>query len=161
MMIRDPKDRGRKIPWFVEGHPIYRYPEDLPHSQSQAWNLALIWETGAQFGVTEPLLEGIANTQVDYVLRRKIRLKDGKVGPPMHIISPWVERARKKEWDTYGRPSLVYLIYLSFNGEMARATRELSGRASKEMTGPIARDFMLFARYIHAKRKKKDLLHLR
>lgn len=159
--IRDPSDRNRRIPWIIDGHPVFHYPEDVPHSQSQAWNLVFIWEMGRQFGVTERLLKGVANTHVDYVLRGEAPLKGGEVGPPNHILSPWTLAARKNvNWSPLGRPALVYAIYLPFRGDIAEAIRRQSGRGKKEMDAPGGRQYVLFAHYLHARRRDARLLHL-
>jgi len=160
-LIRDPNNRGRRIPQVIDGHPVFHYPEDVPHSQSQAWNLVLLWETGKQFGVTDKLLKGVANTHVDYVLHGEAPLGDGRTGPAKHILSPWTLEGRKDVvWSPLGRPSLVYAIYLPFRADIAEATRELSGRGEREMASPLGKQFVLFAHYLHARYHDPSLLHL-
>jgi hypothetical protein len=159
--VKDPKT-GRRVAQIVDGHPIFHYPEDVPHSQSQAWNLALLWETdGKRFGVTENHLRGLANAHVDYVLRGKAPLREGGEGPAMHILSPWTLKYRPKvKWKRLGKPALVYAIYLPWRSDIAQATRDLNGRGRKEMAGAKGRGFVDFAHYLAARRKQSALLHL-
>lgn len=159
--IRDPDNRGRRIAHFIDGHPVMHYPEDIPHSQSQAWNLVLLWETDRTLGVTEEHLTGVANAHVDYVLRGKAPLRDGTVGPPNHILSPWTLEGRPEvKWSRHGKPALVYAIYLPFRGDIAQATREMSNRGKKEMNSPKGKQFILFAHYLEAQRNQPGILHL-
>jgi hypothetical protein len=161
-----PKDLynpGRqKGPVRVDGNPIFRYPEDVPHSQSSAWNLVLLWETDAEaFGVTEKLLAAIGNTHVDHVLHGKVPLTDGTVGPPARIMSPWLlEMMPEKKWKRHGKPSLAYCCYLPWRRDLGVEGRALNGRAKKEMGQGKALGFLLYARYLQARRTKPGLLHL-
>lgn len=91
--VRDPKTRKR-VPLFVDGHPIFRYPEGYGHAKSVAWYSVLLWETNERLGVTEPLLKGLANAHVDYQLRGQAPLKDGATGPPAKLLSPWTIKAQ-------------------------------------------------------------------
>lgn len=110
--------------------------------------------------MTENLLAGVANTHVDYVLRGAALLRDGTTGPPNHILSPWTLRARSTvRWQRHGRPARVYAIYLPFRPNIAQATRELNSRGKKEMDGPRGRRFILFARYLQARRNEPGLPH--
>jgi hypothetical protein len=59
-----------------------------------------------------------------------------------------------------GKAPLIYAIYLPFHPEIAEASRKLNGRSKKEMDGPMGRQFILFAHYLQALRKNRNLLHL-
>lgn len=158
--VRDSKTRQRG-PLIIDGHPVFRYPEDSAHSQSAAWYLALLWETDKGFGVNENLLSGIANTHVDYMLRGRAPLTDGTIGPPASILSPWARQALPNQiLKPLGKAPLIYAIYLPFHPEIAEASRKLNGRSKKEMDGPMGRQFILFAHYLQALRKNRNLLHL-
>jgi hypothetical protein len=137
--VRDPKTRQRG-PLIIDGHPVFRYPEDSAHSQSAAWYLILLWETDKVFGVNENLLSGIANTHVDYVLRGRASLTDGTIGPPASILSPWALKAvPAPPSKPLGKAPLIYAIYLPFNPEIAEASRKLNDRGKKEMDSPMGR----------------------
>ena len=161
-----PTDRynpGRhRNPVHVDRNPVFRYPEDVPHSQSSAWNLVLLWETDAKtFGIPEKLLSAIANTHVDYVLNGQVPLTDATIGPPGRILSPWLlQTLPENKWKRHGRPSLVYCCYLPWRPDLGIEGRQLNGRAKKEMAQPKALGFLLYARYLHARRANPNLLHL-
>ncbi len=159
--VRNPETRQRE-PLIVDGHPIFHYPEDYAHSQSAAWYLSLLWATDGEFRVSEKLLSGLVNSYVDYLLRGKAPLDDGKVGPPSRFISPWAIKAQPdKTWKRLGRPSLVYAIYQPFNREVIPALTELNDRAKRELEGPQARQFILYSQYLGQLRLNRDLLHLK
>ena len=155
------KETRKRYPLVVDGHPVFRYPEDFAHSQSAAWYLALLWSMGREFGVDENLLSGLANSYVDYLLRGEAPLDNGTNGPPARFVSPWaLIGLPDKKWKRLGRPSLVYLIYRSFNPDVIPALTELNGRSRKEMSGEQARQFILYSHYISALRQDRGLLHL-
>ncbi len=160
MTVVDPVTRQR-VPHVVDGHPIFRYPEDFAHGQSTSWYLALLWETNERLGVTESLLTGVANAQMDFQLRGKAPLKDGTTGPPNKLLSPWALKARPNDkWDRLGQAMPLYAIFLPFHPEIVQASREFNPRGKKEMDGPEGVQFTLFAQYLQALRNSRPLLHL-
>lgn len=137
----------------IDGHPIFRYPEDVPHSQSTAWNLLFIWATDERFGVTDDLLTGVVNTHVDYVLKQPRKFEERTV-PRNHIISPWTERGRRKShtWGPIRRIGLPYICYATFNSEVIA---EMQRWAKGDAISGFNRLFVLYGKHIHTVRSKR------
>jgi len=70
------------------GFPMFG-AEDNVHSGSGAINLPYIWEAGKEFGVSEALLAGYANTMVLTLDDASTMHKNGKPWPRNHLDSPW------------------------------------------------------------------------
>jgi hypothetical protein len=110
------------------GFPIF-YGEDIAHSGSGAINLPYIWEAGEEFGVSEALLAGYANTMVltlaDPSTTHKRR---GNPWPRNHLDSPWYLAASGRR----GRPAIrsgsKYYHLMAFSPRIVVLNRRYSQR---------------------------------
>lgn len=144
---------------LLNGHPLFLGGEDIPHSGSIAWNLLFIYENaGDRVGATDPLLAGLVNALVDYVINHPVKDEKGVMFPPNHFYSPWVYPNIPQKWRTrrwYGKLHGIqegYDGYVVFNPELRTSMRrwKVDGRRQEL--------FVNFAKRIYqiadARRKK-------